>query len=212
METTGQRIYRLRKQSKKTQGALGKIAGVSDVTVGYWEKDLNKPSRDPLKALSVFFNVSENYILYGDDTVVETLPDYSIKKIPLISWVQAGTWSDVGQAATLDDVQEWVTVDDNISKSAFALRIKGDSMERKNGGKSIPDGSVIIVEPEFDPVLMNGRVAVAVLEGSNEATVKEFRVDGPNRYLVPWNDRYEIIKVNGNCRLVGYVKKVIIDL
>ena len=41
MESIGQRIFILRKQAKKTQGSLGKSIGVSDVTIGYWEKENN---------------------------------------------------------------------------------------------------------------------------------------------------------------------------
>ena len=48
METVGQRIKSLRKITKTSQKDLGKFCGVSDVAVGYWEKDLNLPSGEAL--------------------------------------------------------------------------------------------------------------------------------------------------------------------
>ena len=84
-------------------------------------------------------------------------------------------------------------------------------MQRADG-QSIPDGAKIIVEPQFDPDHIAGRVVVAMLDGGNEATVKELMIDGPSRYLVPWNSRYNPIPINGNCRIVGIVKQVVIDL
>ncbi|QCW23449.1 SOS-response repressor and protease [Yersinia phage YeP2] len=37
-------------------------------------------------------------------------------------------------------------------------------------------------------------------------------MDGPFRYLVPLNPNYKMLEVNGNCRIVGVVKQVIMDL
>lgn len=212
METIGQRILKLRKSAKKTQGALGRAIGVSDVTVGYWEKDVNKPGRDGLKALAAFFGVSEAYILLGGEISDDIQVGFGVRRAPVISWVQAGSWTDTCDAVTLNDVTEWVPIDDSYSKLSFALKVKGDSMQRKDGGKTIPEGSIVVVDPEFDPSNLNGQVVVAVLEGSNEATVKEFREDGPAKYLVPWNERYDVIRINGSCRIVGCVKDVIIRL
>ena len=58
METVGQRIKSLRKITKTSQKDLGKFCGVSDVAVGYWEKDLNLPSGEALSKLAKFFNTS----------------------------------------------------------------------------------------------------------------------------------------------------------
>ena len=212
MESIGQRIFRLRKQAKKTQGSLGKSIGVSDVTIGYWEKDINKPGRDGLKALASFFGVSEDYILFGGEADVDIGPSFGIRRAPVISNVQAGIWTESSDPLSFQDVTEWVPIDDSYSRAAFALLVKGDSMQRKDGGKTIPEGCYAVVEPAFDHLNLNGQVVVAMLDGTNEATIKEFREDGPNKYLVPWNERYEVIKINGNCRIIGYVKDVIIRL
>lgn len=43
MESLGIRLKRLRKDKGLTQVELGKLSGVTGVTIGYWEKDLNEP-------------------------------------------------------------------------------------------------------------------------------------------------------------------------
>jgi SOS-response transcriptional repressor LexA len=45
-----------------------------------------------------------------------------------------------------------------------------------------------------------------------EATIKKLMIDGPNKYLMPLNPDYRPIKINGNCTIVGVVKKVEFDL
>jgi transcriptional regulator with XRE-family HTH domain len=54
METVGQRIRGLRKVTKTSQKELGKFCGVSDVAVGYWEKDINVPGGEALGSLRSF--------------------------------------------------------------------------------------------------------------------------------------------------------------
>ena len=75
----------------------------------------------------------------------------------------------------------------NVSDEAFALRVKGDSMTSFTGGKSIPEGSVIIVDPNMQAE--HGKVIVARLEDSNEATLKQLVIDGGAKYLKPFNNR-----------------------
>ena len=99
-----------------------------------------------------------------------------------------------------------------MSRDAFALRVRGDSMDGKSSGRSIPNNAIVTVETNFDPLNLNGCVVVAMLDGSDEATIKELQIDGPNKFLVPWNERYDVIRVNGDCRIVWYVKDVIIRL
>ncbi|ECK7328653.1 helix-turn-helix domain-containing protein, partial [Salmonella enterica subsp. enterica] len=54
METVGQRIKALRRITKTSQKELGKFCGVSDVAVGYWEKDVNVPSGESLAKLAKY--------------------------------------------------------------------------------------------------------------------------------------------------------------
>lgn len=50
------------------------------------------------------------------------------------------------------------------------------------------------------------------LEGMTEPTIKEIQLDGDNKYLIPWNDRFDTIRLTGNYRVIGYVRDVTITL
>ncbi|MGV0239947.1 LexA family protein [Klebsiella aerogenes] len=208
METVGQRIKSLRKITKTSQKELGKFCGVSDVAVGYWEKDLNLPSGEALSKLAKFFNTSIDYILYG--TEFEGRLITNMRKVPVLSWVQAGIFTETKPSEILNDTDRWVETSLRISDNSFALEVKGDSMTNPNGLPTIPEGATVIVDPEAEA--MHGKIVVARVDGTNEATVKKLVIDGPQKFLVPLNPRYPNIPINGNCVIIGVVKGVQYEL
>jgi len=212
MSTIGSRIRQKRKQLRLTQKEVATYLGVTPSAVTQWEADSTTPAADNILDLAKILSCDAEWILRGGKNESESnlAPGPSVfRKVPLISWVQAGAWTDTGIPATMADVSDWVEAGGGVSNCAFALRVLGDSMQRAEG-KSIPEGSVIIVDPQVEPT--NKRVVVAMLEGGSEATVKQLVVDGPARYLVPWNSRYHPIPIDGNCRIVGVVTRVVMDL
>ncbi|HCT1902268.1 MULTISPECIES: LexA family protein [Klebsiella] len=208
METVGQRIKSLRKITKTSQKELGKFCGVSDVAVGYWEKDLNLPSGEALSKLAKFFNTSIDYILYG--TEFEGRLITNMRKVPVLSWVQAGFFTETKPSEILNDADRWVETSLRISDNSFALEVKGDSMTNPNGLPTIPEGATVIVDPDAEA--MHGKIVVARVDGTNEATVKKLVIDGPQKFLVPLNPRYPNIPINGNCVIIGVVKGVQYEL
>ncbi|EAA7609765.1 LexA family transcriptional regulator [Salmonella enterica subsp. enterica serovar Newport] len=208
METVGQRIKALRRLTKTSQKELGKFCGVSDVAVGYWEKDINVPGGESLSKLAKYFNTSIDYILYG--TELEGNLITKMRRIPVISWVQAGQFTECKAAEVFSEVDKWVETSLRIGDSSFALEVKGDSMTNPNGLPTIPEGATVIVDPDAEP--LNGKIVVARLDGTNEATVKKLVIDGPQKFLVPLNPRYPNISINGNCLIIGVVKGVQYEL
>ncbi|ELM3741509.1 helix-turn-helix domain-containing protein [Yersinia ruckeri] len=214
-----ERIRARRKELKLTQQILAKLVGVSRVTVTGWESGDYQPGGANLQALAAALRCTAQWLVDGKgeptDEAIATQPSdrFGIKEIPVLSWVQAGEWTESGSPKTLNDAQEWIYTAASVSDEAFALRVRGDSMTNPNGTPSIPDGSLVVVDPDFGGASeANGRIIVAQLDGSNEATLKKFVIDGPFRYLVPLNPSYKMLEVNGNCRIVGVVKQVIMDL
>ena len=204
METVGQRIKALRRVTRTSQKELGKFCGVSDVAVGYWEKDVNIPNGESLVKLAKFFNTSIDYILYG--TEFEGALITKMRRVPVISWVQAGQFTECKAADLFSDVDKWVETSLRIGDSSFALEVKGDSMTNPNGLPTIPEGATVIVDPDVEP--HHGKIVVARIDGTNEATVKKLVIDGPQKFLVPLNPRYPNIPINGNCLIIGVVKGV----
>ncbi len=210
METAGERIKRLRKFTKTTQKDLGIYCGVSDVAVGYWERDLNLPNGDALIKLAKFFNTSEAYILYGipaksSDSVIST-----IQRIPILSYVQAGQFTDYPPENIFSEDLDYVETGIKVSPNSFSLIVKGDSMTNPLGMPSIPEGALVIVDPAVEP--LSGKFVVARLSGSNEVTIKKFIIDGPNKFLLPLNPQYPSIPINGNCEIIGVVRGVQFEL
>ncbi|ENN6711889.1 LexA family transcriptional regulator [Escherichia coli] len=208
METVGQRIKALRRITKTSQKELGKFCGVSDVAVGYWEKDINVPGGESLAKLAKYFNTSIDYILYGTEFEGNLIT--KMRRIPVISWVQAGQFTECKAAEVFSEVDKWVETSLRIGDNSFALEVKGDSMTNPNGLPTIPEGATVIVDPDAEP--LNGNIVVARLDGTNEATVKKLVIDGPQKFLVPLNPRYPNISINGNCLIIGVVKGVQYEL
>ncbi|AXF76642.1 LexA family transcriptional regulator [Erwinia tracheiphila] len=113
--------------------------------------------------------------------------EVNTRRIPLISYVQAGELATKSPIEAMDGSFEYVMTDMEWSHYTFALRIVGDSME--------PDfkaGDVIIVDPEIEP--SPGEFVVGK-NGDHEATFKKYRPtsfkDGVQHFeLVPLNNDY----------------------
>ena len=161
-----------------------------------------------MSKLAKFFNTSIDYILYG--TEFEGRLITNMRKVPVLSWVQAGFFTETKPSEILNDADRWVETSLRISDNSFALEVKGDSMTNPNGLPTIPEGATVIVDPEAEA--MHGKIVVARVDGTNEATVKKLVIDGPQKFLVPLNPRYPNIHINGNCVIIGVVKGVQYEL
>lgn len=205
MGTLGTRLRTLRKQRKLTQGQLGKALGVSDVTVGYWERDLNVPGGKSLTKLAQYLGVTEGFLLYGHEEEANVGPaPVTAQQIPIISYVQAGAWSPECDARNLDGTVDYILTSEFHSYSTFALKVKGKSME-----PDFVEGDVIIVDPELQPG--PGDYVVAK-NGSDEATFKKYRARGVSDTgeeifeLIPLNEDYAVRNsAKEKIRIVGVV-------
>ncbi|EFQ8337994.1 helix-turn-helix domain-containing protein [Salmonella enterica] len=220
MENMSDRIRQRRKELKLTQQALAELAGVNRVTVTGWESGEYQPNGINIIALCDALSCSPAW-LAGDTKNPEHYPlkpsDLrhltNAKKIPLISWVQAGTWTATDSGVSNKDAEKWVYTTATVSDKAFALKVRGDSMTNPTGFPSIPEGSIIVVEPVINGIdSINGKIVVAYIDGGTEATLKKFIDDWPNKYLVPLNPNYKVIECSEGCSIVGQVKQVIMDL
>jgi SOS-response transcriptional repressor LexA len=215
MESLGQRIRKRRKELRLTQKQVGKSVGVSAVSVTHWEGDETSPRGKSLHVLAKILRTTPDWLIYGKGSPEESWSNVSPGpeiqgKVPLISSVQAGMWSEIVDNFQPGDAEEWRETTAKVGKNAFALRVQGDSMVNPRGFPSIPAGAVVIVDPGVHPD--SGKIVVARLDDTMEATIKKLVIDGPNRYLMPLNPDYRPIEINGNCTIVGVVKKVEFDL
>lgn len=97
MISFGQILKRLREEKGITQKDLGKIAGVSDRTIGYYETDNRFPTdSEILKKLSDYFDVTIDYLLGKTDNpttvlkfdIPKELKDIGIKYLIVAKYMQ----------------------------------------------------------------------------------------------------------------------------
>lgn len=130
------------------------------------------------------------------------------RMVRVISWLQAGRH---GEAMSLDFDEEDATVvyaDASIGAEAFALRVRGDSMVDP-GGKSYPDGCLIVVDP--GRAAKPGDRIVVRLATAEAAVFKQLEFDGAQYFLKPLNPRYPIQPMPADAKIVGVVVMTLIQ-
>ncbi|WP_312272260.1 LexA family transcriptional regulator [Pseudomonas sp.] len=126
---------------------------------------------------------------------------HSMQQYPVISWVQAGEWSEVVDIQISGNADlEWSSTP--AGPHGFWLRVRGDSMTSP-AGLSIQEGMLILVNPSITAT--SGRLVIAKLTDSGEVTFKRYIEDAGRKYLKPLNPDYKMIEVDGNCQIVGVV-------
>lgn len=138
---------------------------------------------------------------YGNTEIAPTLS----RRVPLVSWVQAGSWCGVEDHYPPGEGEEQVPTTAKVGPRAYALRVRGDSMEPK-----FPEGSIIIVDP--DAAIDHRAFVIVRLDNEQEATFKQFIIDGDRRYLKPLNPRYPILDISGPATFCGRVVRVEMDV
>ncbi|ENM3868717.1 XRE family transcriptional regulator [Vibrio cholerae] len=129
------------------------------------------------------------------------------REIPVISWVQAGNWSESPHIEEYN--QEKRFVPGKMPKRTYALRVTGTSMEDCGGKFHFPDGSLILVNPDADWKIND--FVVAVNEQTQEATFKQLIDDCGTKFLKPLNSQFPVMRVTETTTIKGVVFRVIDD-
>lgn len=188
-----------------TQSKLEKKSGVAQATIGRIIRMETDTRIDTLYSLAAAFGKPLSYFIDENqlgDNVKGAGPQSATRKVPVISWVQAGNWIEAADPYALGDGEDWEDAPVTTGKNAFWLRVIGDSMTAP-AGQSIPEGSLVLVDPTVQPD--NGRLVVAKLTESNEVTFKKLIIDGGKKYLKPLNPSYPMLEIKEECQVVGVV-------
>ncbi|HRO77145.1 MAG TPA: S24 family peptidase [Acinetobacter towneri] len=207
METLGTRLKALRKTKKVTQQQVADAIGVSKTSVIYWEKDENLPKHDSLMALASTLGVTSDYLLNGKNASIDNNVGVPFpltgRLVPVISWVQAGSWTTVESVPAGTQFEEWLPPNPKCGKNGYGLTVVGESM--------LPDfrpADKIYVNPDFQTNdLKTGDLVIVSCEGDLEATFKKLIVESGNMYLQPLNPDWpeKTIPLVDGCKLVGKV-------
>jgi len=212
----GDRLRNARTAKGYSQQQLAEVSGVPQGTISKIERGDQQTSRYDL-ALSEALEVSAKWLQTGHgqksphSNLAETPARYSHQTAtaPVISQVQVGQWAEAIDLYEPGDGIEHRLVPTGTSENAIWLQVVGDSMTNPNGNPSIPEGSIVLVDPDISPD--NGKLVVAKLVDSNEVTLKKLVIDAGRKWLKPLNPAYPMIEINGNCNIVGVVKRMEYD-
>jgi SOS-response transcriptional repressor LexA len=179
---------------------LADMVGVSDAHIIYIEKGQRRPAFDKLTNIIVALGMSVESVL---ELVGSQGPDREgtrrLSRVPVISWVKAGAWTEASDPFEPGDADEWLETD-VPGDNAFCLRVAGDSMEPE-----FHEGEIIIIDPHQEP-LPNDFIVVKNPDG--EVTFKQLKKYGRSWVLHPLNPRYEDQEVKrGEFRIIGKVVK-----
>lgn len=202
----GKRVEKRRVQLGMTQAQLGLIAGLAQNSIHNIESGETKRPRK-IDALAQALNCTPEYLLFGIGEIQSdakninnnVVPGPTIKATaPLISWVQAGAWSEISEIKAYDAERFMCPV--NCSDLTFVLKVQGISMEPK-----FDEGDLIFVDPEAECI--HGSYVVARLDDDNQATFKQLIIENGHKFLKAANPNWpeQLIPINGNCTLVGKV-------
>lgn len=199
METLAQRLKRLRVERGLSQAKLGTAAGVSQSTIGNIESG-TRGYGDSVVAIAAALGVQPGYLTlqldapHEQSNVTAGPASKGAGRYPLISWVQAGEWTDICDNFQPGSADEWPSSHHDLGKCGYFLRVQGDSMTAPPGSPySFPPGVLLHVHPEREP--MPGQFVIVRRTSENEATFKRLAlVDGelfleainpdwPRRYL-----------------------------
>lgn len=195
-----------RKELGLTQADIAKAVGVSRVSVSLWEKGETTPKGIYIPLLAKILNCDVNWLLTGQGSPVPARSESNVEPValkpqgayPVISWVQAGDWSDIS-LTNLHEADRY-PCPVKCSEETFILKVVGKSMN-----PVFNEGELIFVDPEIQA--SNGKYVIARLEDENQATFKQIIIEDGHKYLQAINPNWPtpIISINGNCTIVGVV-------
>lgn len=211
------RIKAARRHAKLTQVQLAKLVGIDQASISDLER--GRSARSSYNAsIAKACGVSAIWIESGAGQMIGETEQSNVRDIvqpnmmfryPVISWVAAGAWSEAIEPFPPGFSDRYEMSEYDSKGPAFWLEVKGDSMTSING-QSVPEGTFILVDTEAD--VHSGKLVIAKLADSNEATFKKLVEDGGRRFLKPLNPAYPIEPCADDCKIVGVVVRALMKL
>lgn len=219
LDTLAKRVKWARQQRNFSQVQLSTRSGVKQSDISKIERgDTLRPTN--LLALARGLEASADWLDTGDGPWEAKPPlfagegshaDANVAHIagrgavPMISWVQAGTWNDVVDPFQPGVADDWYTCPVRHGQRTYCLKVRGDSMHNPDERPSYEDGDIIFVDPDV-PVKHRDRIIVR-LEDDQQVTFKQYMEEGDRRYLKAlnpdWKPRY--IEIDTHATICGKV-------
>ncbi|MET4862989.1 LexA family protein [Morganella morganii] len=210
--TISDRINARMKELNLKNKHLVEATGATKGSVSQWVNGGNDPSSRYISSLARVLQVSEQWLIEGglfDENIQESIRPSLKRRVPLISISQATNWKEI-MTNSFNDFEHWVEISGDVSTYSFAIKMSGDSMSSTDSGISIPDGSIVIIDPE--ETVISGRIIAGKFRNAQEVMIKKYTTDGPNSYLISLNKNYQSILIDDTFEIIGVCVQVQINL
>lgn len=211
MTTLSERISWVLQHFNLSQSELAALAGIKQPSVASWVSGKTKNMKSaPALAICSKLPLNQNWIVngIGDPLVSNDQPPANrgnvepilgrMKRIPILSYVQAGNLTSTGQIAARQEAIEcgdFIWVDMELPDECYALKVVGSSME-----PDFLEGDIIVIDPTIHPMPGDFVIATRVSKFSDdmETTFKKYRPRGYDEYgneifeLIPLNEDYPV--------------------
>lgn len=193
-----------------TQMRLAKKTGIGQTTIGRIRRGEVNATAENLSTIASAFDVPVGFFFDNNAAgFLEGMPGKLPSRegqLPLISWIQAGSWNETIDNFHPDDAAEWIYCPFRHTESAFLLRVIGKSMCNPGGKRSYNDGDYIAVDPGRQAV--NGSMVIVRINGEHTAIFRQLLIE-PNGEMMlmalnpAWPNR--ITRVEHNITVCGVV-------
>ncbi|MGN5762763.1 XRE family transcriptional regulator [Acinetobacter calcoaceticus] len=202
------RLKEARKRAKKSQKDVVAAVGITQSALSQLETGLVNSSSH-LPSIAKFLGVDAYWLQTGegqaevDPTELEhaiNISPVQAKMAPVLSWVQAGIFTNV-QAVDMTQVEEWLPLPDDCDQ-CFYLKVQGLS-----NYPVFHEGDYILVDPTVQYSDMQSGDMIVVRK-HEDATFKKLVIETDNsRYLQALNPEFKpnIIPLDEECIFVGEV-------
>ena len=201
MSTLGENLKKIRKAKKLTQKDLAQKSGVKQSVISDLETG-NAKSTGSILELANALGITAEELKKGVTGEIEkaNVIPVSPRMAPVLSWVQAGTMTNV-ESVDMSQVEEWLPLPDECT-NCFYLKVQGVS-----NSPDFIEGDYILIDPDvyYSDVLSGDMIVVRKFE---DATFKKLVIETDGaRYLQALNPEFKpnIIPLDENCHFVGQV-------
>lgn len=207
MDTLGERIKKFRMALGLNQKDFAEACGKLDTRekaskwgqsrIGNYETGTRTPDLEDIRIISSVLNIEPSDLAFGSSNIIPAT--IGTTKVPLISYIQAGQWTGIDDFRETCGDYEYILTDLDVSENAFALEIKGDSMN-----PDFLEGDKVIIDPDVQP---NAGEFVAAINGEYEATFKKYRpLEDLDEY---GRQHFELIALNPDYHKLSTLKQEI---
>ncbi|WP_284888310.1 LexA family protein [Acinetobacter variabilis] len=202
MTTLGENLKKIRKAKKMTQIQLAKKSGVKQSVISDLETG-NAKSTGFILELANALGVTAEELKKGIVGEIESSNAVAVKArmAPVLSWVQAGTFTNVSAVDT-SEITEWLPLPEDECSNCFFLKVQGLSNH-----PYFMEGDYIVVDPDAYYGDMQSGDIIVVRRGE-DATFKKLVIEtNGKRYLQALNPEFKpnIIELDDQCLFIGQV-------